>query len=121
MTAAVMPLRAALLAAVLLGGAILQGCTTTDRAVALTEETVTPLSAGEPTEVSAGTLAEAMLRAGFSREQILSDGPQVRNAIAQAGGAQVREGRMIAALFAIQDSRLIVTSRMRGTFVLPLP
>jgi hypothetical protein len=98
----------------------LSGCTTIDRSMALSYEIVTPITVGDAAAISAYDLAEAMLRAGFSRDQILRDGPAVRNALATSGGAQLRSGKMVEALFAVHGDRLYVTSRTRGTFVQPL-
>jgi hypothetical protein len=110
-----------LAAAVLLAGALaLGGCATIDRSVALTQEVVTPITVGDAAAISAHDLAEAMVRAGFTREQILRDGPAVRNALATSGGAQLRSGKLVEALFAVHGDRLYVTSRTRGTFVQPL-
>lgn len=96
------------------------GCGTIDRSVVLSTQAVTPITVGDPTAVSAEDLAAAMLRAGFSRDDILRLGPQVYDALATSGGAQVREGRLVSALFAVHSDRLYVTSRTRGTFVQPL-
>jgi len=99
----------------------LSGCTTAiDRSVALSTEPVTAISVGEATAVSAYDLAEAMLRAGFTREDILRYGPAIHDALATSGGAQVREGQIVSALFAVHSDQLYVTSRTRGTFVQPL-
>ena len=106
--------------AALAGALALSGCATIDRSIALTQQSVTPITAGEATGISAHDLAEAMLRAGFSREEILREGPAVRNALATSGGAQLREGNLVEALFAVHGDRLYVTSRTRGTFVQPL-
>lgn len=108
-------------AAALLAGALaLSGCASIDRSVALTKQSVTPITVGDAAAISAHDLAEAMLRAGFTREQILLEGPAVRNALATSGGAQLRSGRLVEALFAVHGDRLYVTSRTRGTFVQPL-
>lgn len=113
--------RRGLIAVAVIGVSLaLSGCATIDRSVALTEESVIPISVGDAVAVSAHDLAEAMLRAGFTREQILLDGPAVRNALATSGGAQVRSGKLVDALFAVHGDRLYVTSRLRGTFVQPL-
>ena len=61
-----------------------------------------------------------MLRAGFDREAILEHGPAIRNALATGGSAQVTEGPIVDALFAVHAQQLYVTSRTRGTFVRPL-
>lgn len=98
----------------------LAACTTVDENITRTTETVTSITVGEATEVSAFDLAEAMLRAGFTREQILQHGAAVRNALAKSGGAQVRDGKMVGALFSIHSGQLYVTSRSRGTFMQPL-
>lgn len=98
----------------------LAACATTkfDSNIALTSQPVTPLLVGEAADVSAIVLASAMIRAGFTDEQILSDGPGVRNALATAGGAQVRDEQSILALFSVQNGLLYVSSRERGTFTM---
>jgi hypothetical protein len=113
--------RRGFLGAAVIGATLaLSGCASIDRSIALTKQSVIPITVGEVTAVSAHDLAEAMLRAGFSREQILRDGPAVRNALATSGGAQLRSGKLVEALFAVHGDRLYVTSRTRGTFVQPL-
>ena len=96
---------------------LLPACASVDRNIGLAEQVVTPVAAGEATDVVAYDLAQSMLRAGFSREEILKHGPALRNALATAGGAQLRRGTLIEALFAIHSDRLYVSSRLRGTFV----
>lgn len=93
------------------------GCATVDSGVALSEQKVTPMATGEAADVQAEDLAVAMLRAGFSREDILKHGPVLRNALATSGSAQIRNSDSVSALFAIFGNQLYVTSRMRGTFV----
>jgi hypothetical protein len=104
---------------ILLVGALLAvaGCASMDRSIELTQEAVAPVTVGQAASISADALAKAMLQAGFDREQILRDGPAVRNALATSGGAQVRTDRIVEAMFAIHGDRLYVTSRTRGTFV----
>ena len=104
-----------------LAAMLLSGCAgAINQSVILADQAVTPITDGTATWVSPETLAEAMLRAGFTRDEILELGPQVGRALATAGGAQVRRGKAVAALFAVNDSSLIVTSTSRGTFVQPL-
>ncbi len=98
----------------------LSGCATIDRSIALSTEPVTAFSVGDATAISAYDLAEAMLRAGFTRDDILRYGPAVYEALATSGGARVREGQIVSALFAVHSDRLYITSRTRGTFVQPL-
>ena len=101
-------------------GVQLSACATTDPNVAQMEQTVTPMTVGEVADVSADDLAKAMLTAGFTAEQVLKHGPAVRNSLATSGGAQIRDGKFVAALFSIHSRQLYVTSRARGTFVQPL-
>jgi hypothetical protein len=54
------------------------------------------------------------MRAGFTDEQILREGPGVRTALATSGGAQVRDEQSILALFSVQNGLLYVSSRERG-------
>ena len=109
------------LAGVLLLATFIAGCSSSfDRSLALTDQTVIAIADGDATYVSPADMAEVMLQAGFSREEILKDGPQVGDAIATSGGAQVRKGSVVSALFAVHSGALIVTSLERGTFVRPL-
>ncbi len=99
------------------------GCTTTATLapnVARSKQTVMPVVNGEATFVEPGLLAHVMLRAGFTSEEILEHGPGVAEALATSGAAQVRQGKAVSALMAIQSGQLIVTSLERGTFVVPL-
>lgn len=96
------------------------GCATMDRSIAIAEQRVTPITLEDSADVSAYDLAEAMLMAGFTPDQILKDGPAIRNALATSGGAQVRYNHVAEALFAIHGQELYVTSRTRGTFTQPL-
>lgn len=106
--------------AVLFAGMIAAGCASTDRSLELTKERVTPITVGDAAHVPAEALAAAMLHAGLPRELILRDGPQVRNALATSGGARIRSGDTVEAMFAVHGDRLYVTSRSRGTTVQPL-
>ena len=95
----------------------LGGCTTVDPNFARMNDTVVPVPVGEVTAVPAMALAKAMLRAGFTRQQILDHGTEVRNALATAGGAQVRQGNTVDAIFAVHAQELYVTSQTEGTFM----
>lgn len=78
---------------------------------------VTTVNIGEPGEVSAMSLAQAMLRAGFSRSEILEFGPGIRRSLAESGGAQARREGQLFALFSYREGKLYVTSARTGTFV----
>jgi hypothetical protein len=81
-------------------------------------EPVSNIAVGSPGEVSAMTLASAMLRAGFTREEILELGPGIRRSLAHSGGAQARRQGEILALFSFSEGKLYVTSASSGTFVM---
>ena len=99
----------------------LGGCATSgDTSIALATEPVIAVSVGEARFVPAYDLADAMLRAGFTRNEILLHGPAVHTALATSGGAQVRKGKQVSAIFAVYGDRLYVTSLARGTFTRPL-
>lgn len=99
---------------------VLSACATTkfDSNIPLTSQPVTALVVGDSADVSAVVLASAMIKAGFTDEQILREGPSVRNALATSGGAQVRDEESILALFSVKDGLLYVSSRERGTFTM---
>ena len=102
-------------------GVTLGGCSAMmDRSVMLASEPVVPISVGEQAFVSAFDLADAMLRAGFSRDEVLKHGPSVHSALATSGGAQVRQGKSVSAIFAVYGDKLYVTSLARGTFAVPI-
>jgi hypothetical protein len=99
---------------------LLSACASVDRNVALTQQAVIPVPVGEAADVSALHLAEAMLRSGLTHEQIVRHGPAIHEALATSGGAQFRAGKLVEAVFAVRSDHLYVTSRTRGTFVMPL-
>jgi len=115
-----MPMTWLRIATALLLTLVVPACASVDRSVALTEAAVVPITVGDATEVSAIDLSEVMLRAGFTREDILRHGATLHQALATSGGAQMRQGKIVSALFAVHSGRLYVTSRTRGTFVHPL-
>lgn len=96
------------------------GCVGVDRSVDLAEARVTGIPAGDGRFVPAPVLAKAMLRAGFTSKEILRNGPDVESELAKVGGAQVRYGKVTAALFAVHDDTLYVSSSTNGTFTLQL-
>jgi hypothetical protein len=109
-----------LLAAVAFIALALSGCASMDRSLNLSENAVMPIDVGEQHSVAAVDLAKAMLRAGFTDQEILQDGPDVQKALATAGGCQIRYGGSTAALFAVHGDRLYVSSETHGTFTLEL-
>jgi hypothetical protein len=88
--------------------------------IKMTQQQVTPITVGDAASVSAYVLAGAMLRAGFTGNEILKRGAAVRNALATSGGAQVRDGNMVLALFSVHGDLLYISSRTHGTFTMRL-
>ena len=61
-----------------------------------------------------------MQDAGFSDPQILDMGPDLRNALANQGAAQIQIGSRTEAILAVHKPFVHVSSRTRGTFVYDL-
>lgn len=81
---------------------------------------VAPIPSRETASVSADDLVVTMIQTGFSDEDILEFGPAVRNALATHGGAEVRDGGNVTAIFSVFDGNLYVVSQRGGTYVHPL-
>lgn len=108
-------------AASFIGGVALSACTANmDRSIQLSTDPVVPVSVGEQAFVGAYDIAQAMLRAGFTRGEVLQLGPAVHSALATSGGAQIRQNRQVSAIMAVYGDRLYVTSLARGTFALQM-
>lgn len=92
----------------------LAGCATNPDAqvVVLNNQQVVALDADDVVRV--------MRRAGLSDRQILDLGTDLRNALASAGAAQIRVGKKIEAIFAVDRPYLHASSRRRGSFIYDL-
>jgi len=84
---------------------------------AVTEPQVLPISNREVAAVSAEYVVQVMLRAGFSDEQILQLGTDLRNELARSGAAQISVGDKVEATFAVQGDYVYVTTYKRGSFI----
>ncbi len=81
---------------------------------------IIPLSSNSVLALSTDDLIEVMRRAGFSDEQILEHGPDVYDGLAQSGAVQVRIGKRVEAVFAINRDRgdcVYISTRLRGNFI----
>jgi hypothetical protein len=78
---------------------------------------VIPVSNREVAALSAEDIVRVMLRAGFSDEQILELGTDLRNELARSGAAQIDVGDKVEAIFAIDGDYVYVSSRLRGSFI----
>jgi hypothetical protein len=83
-----------------------------------------PQVMGIPNRNAAALTAEDIIQimrpAGFTDEQILAFGPDLRNLLASTGAAQIRVGDKIEAMYAVDDQRVLISSRRNGTFSYPL-
>ena len=81
---------------------------------------VDPLPSQQVVALNSDDIVRVMRRAGFSDEQILEFGTDVRNGLASSGAAQVRVGDKVEAIFAVDGNYLHGTSRLRGSFIYDL-
>jgi hypothetical protein len=102
-----------LLVALLLFFNIITGC-------ANTKSRVIPVGNPEVAALSAEDIARVMLRAGFTDEQILELGTDLRNELSQSGAAQIYIDGKVEAIFAVSSKCIYVSSRTKGSFVYDL-
>jgi len=91
-------------------GLWLGGCQTTAPSTQ-----VTAMTSSRTAALEARQIVLALRHAAFTDEQILELGTDVRNAIARAGGANIRMGERTEALLAVEGRHLHVSSRRGGT------
>ncbi len=81
---------------------------------------VIPLSSRSVLELNADDVVRVMRRAGFSDQQILEYGPDLRDGLAQSGAVQIKIGKKVEAVFAINLDHgpcVYITTRLRGSFI----
>lgn len=78
---------------------------------------VTPVSNREVIALTADDTVRLMQRAGFSEEQVLEFGTDLRNALATTGAVQIRIADKVEAIFAVDGEYVYGSSRRRGSFV----
>ena len=61
-----------------------------------------------------------MRRAGFSDQEIVELGPDIRNTLATSGGVMIRIGAIVEAMFSVEGNFLHVTTRTKGSFIYDL-
>jgi hypothetical protein len=65
-------------------------------------------------------VVEIMRRAGFSDGQILEYGTDLRNGLAESGAVQIKIGKKVEAVFAInlnEGNCVYISTRLRGNFI----
>jgi len=98
----------------------LSGCAHQAHQVMLAGAEATSLNNPDTANMTANDVVIVMRRAGFTDEQILELGTDMRNAIARTGAAQIRLGKRVEALFAVSGNYLYVSSYRRGSFTYDL-
>lgn len=78
---------------------------------------VIPVSNAEVLALSPDDIARIMRQAGFSDEQILALGTDLRNRLAQSGAAQIRLADKVEAIFAVHGRHVYVSSRRSGSCI----
>ena len=81
---------------------------------------VIPLTGRDIAPLEADDVVVAMRRGGFSDQEILELGPDVRNALACSGMAMIRIADKVEAIFAVDGNFLHVSTRRRGSFIYDL-
>ena len=72
---------------------------------------------GDVLALSANDIVRVMQQAGFSNDQILELGTDLRNALASSGAAQIQVGEVVETIFAVRGNYLHVSSYHRGSFI----
>ena len=80
---------------------------------------LTPLNNRDIIALNAEDIVQIMRRAGFSDEQILQLGTEMRNCLSQYGAAEVETpgSNKIEATFAVHDHCVYISTRLRGSFI----
>jgi hypothetical protein len=81
---------------------------------------VIPLSNRSVLALSPDDVVEIMRRAGFSDRQILEYGTDLRNGLAESGAVQIKIGKKVEAVFAVNLSEsncVYISTRLRGNFI----
>lgn len=81
---------------------------------------LSPIPNNEVAALQVVDICQIMQDAGFSDPQILDLGPNLRNALANQGAAQIQLGSRTEAILAVHLPYVHVSSRTRGTFVYDL-
>jgi hypothetical protein len=81
---------------------------------------IIPLSSRSVLALSPDDVIEVMKRAGFLDSQILEYGTDLRNGLAESGAVQVKIGKRVEAMFAInldEGKCVYISTRLRGNFI----
>ena len=81
---------------------------------------VVPMSNRNVLALSSNDVVEVMRRSGFSDKQILEYGTDLRNGLAESGAVQIKIGKKVEAVFAINlndGDCVFISTRLRGNFI----
>jgi hypothetical protein len=81
---------------------------------------VIPMSNRHVLALSPDDVVEVMRRAGFTDGQILEYGTDLRNGLAESGAVQIKIGRKVEAVFAInltEGNCVYISTRLRGNLI----
>jgi hypothetical protein len=78
---------------------------------------VIPVSNREVLALNADDVVQIMRRAGFSDNQIMQYGTDLRNGLAQSGAVEVRINKKVEAIFAVNGDSVYISTRLRGNFI----
>ena len=81
---------------------------------------VLSLASRDIASLRADDIIVTMRRSGFSDQEILGLGPDVRNTLASSGAAMIRIADKVEAIFAVDGNFLHVSTRRRGSFIYDL-
>jgi hypothetical protein len=68
-------------------------------------------------DLSADDIVIIMKSAGFSDDEILDLGTDLRNALSSSGLAQIQSGKSVEAIFAVKQNYLHISSQRKGSFI----
>ena len=80
---------------------------------------VIPLNNRDVATLSSDDVVRIMRRAGFSDDQILELGTDLRNGLLLSGAVQVKK-KKVEAIFAVRGEYIYITTRLRGSFIYDL-
>lgn len=78
---------------------------------------VLPVANRDVIALDADDIVRLMRRAGFSDEQIIDAGTELRNSLATSGGASIRTGDRVQAVFAVDGNCVHVSSHQTGSAI----
>jgi len=78
---------------------------------------VIPLGSRGVLDLGADDVVEIMRASGFSDTQIVEYGTQVHDGLAQSGAVQIKIGRKVEAIFAVNGDDIYISTHLRGYFI----